>query len=368
MSAPVITSITPKSGPAGTIITITGTFLAQVKQVQVGANGDENVIGVAPLAGQTDTQLLFAVPVGLTGEEDIALIYPGVFETPNAFNETPPPPALKAPIRGLIDRGKVPSLSFIKAYVIDAPMSAFWDGTKLLHPNPLDNANSAYSWKLRTGSAGQALQSMKTLAGFTPVAVTDPADSTSVTVGPFWREDYMNMWGEFMLALADYYDANGSLREVVMAEQGLVYDEPFRQYGNPGYTLSGFEQTFGTMYELSKVWKTTLLDLAFNPFTPQDPAFTAAQITAVRSALGKQVVLGNNSIRDSYLADPGPMYPEILAAGGPIYYQTAGLAKMGDFATTMQFAQKYGAGSVELPTYSSIPVALLEQWQAALSS
>jgi hypothetical protein len=138
--------------------------------------------------------------------------------------------------------------------------------------------------------------------------------------------------------------------------------------GLPGWTLTADEAAFVSMLHAHKVWPTTLQEIAFNPFIPGPTSFTDQVMRAARTLFGKQVVLGNNSLRDGDLgAAYDAMYALIKGLGPPIYFQTAQLIK-GVGASTFAKALAYGANSIELPAgyQSGISLALLEQTQAKL--
>ena len=79
MAAPVITSISPTSGPPGTKVTVTGTGLSQVTGVTLGGT----VVQFTPVS---DTSLTFTVPAGMaSGVDDLDLDYPGTVVDPHAF-------------------------------------------------------------------------------------------------------------------------------------------------------------------------------------------------------------------------------------------------------------------------------------------
>jgi hypothetical protein len=116
---------------------------------------------------------------------------------------------------------------------------------------------------------------------------------------------------------------------------------------------------------------TTLLDLTCNPAPLEGLAWTLSFMTEARTQLGKQCVLGNNSLR-APVASLGTQYAAMYAAqqklGPPIYYQTATPSRVGDMATCLASAVGYGANSVELPSgyQTNYPEAVLQAAQAKL--
>lgn len=292
--------------------------------------------------------------------------------------------ALKQPIQGFLDRGGEPNGPQVTNFVVQCKLSELWNGSVLIHPNPLDTAladGNTWPIKLRASAATGAPSSMKTIGGFTPVTVTDPASGSSGTVGPFWSPAYATAYAAAQTALGNFYDSAPRLREIVMAMMALVFDEPFRFYNQSQLTVAGlnltdYENSWAAMYTAHKnAWATTLQDLACNPagYTLLPAGWVETQITAARAALGLQAVIGNNSMR---VADQGAaydtMYTAIQTAGPPTYFQTATYSspdfKMGDPATAFQKAVNYGANSVELPGgyHTSIPSAVLTTYEAEL--
>jgi hypothetical protein len=75
-------------------------------------------------------------------------------------------------------------------------------------------------------------------------------------------------------------------------------------------------------------------------------------IASGRSALGAQLVIENNSLRQSYLTGRGTyqtMYAFMTSVGGPMGFQTATLAKVGSIQAVVNGAVAMGGASVELP-------------------
>lgn len=85
------TSMSPNSGPAGTVITITGTRLNVVQSVTF--DGIEGLIGT-----KSQTQLTVTAPVGLTGPTSVVLFGNGNGNSTAAGTFTFPPPAVMSPI------------------------------------------------------------------------------------------------------------------------------------------------------------------------------------------------------------------------------------------------------------------------------
>jgi hypothetical protein len=109
---------------------------------------------------------------------------------------------------------------------------------------------------------------------------------------------------------------------------------------------------------LGTYWKHTHVGFAFNPYQTADPntqdeAFTEVLIADGRNTLGAQLILENNSLRQSYLTGAGnyqSMYAFMDQVGGPIAFQTSTLSRTGSLASVLDGAIALNAGSVELPS------------------
>ncbi len=199
--------------------------------------------------------------------------------------------------------------------------------------------------------------------------VTDPTSGTSGCCPRFWTAQFSAAYYQFETELAAKYDSVPEIREVVMAKNTTVYNESLiRQIQSAstvaalmaaGYTTATDEQEqILDIASLGTYWKHTDVAFAFNPYqtaspSTQDEAFTQQLITSGRSALGSQLVLENNSLRQTYLTGNGDyqiMYAFMKSTGGPIGFQTATLAKVGSLGAVVNGAKSMGAASVELPT------------------
>jgi hypothetical protein len=280
---------------------------------------------------------------------------------------------LKKPIQGLIDRQGTPKLATVKAMVVDCDWSVLQPlaGGALASGTVLDKAlQTGHSVKLRASRAGGAPPNAKKLGGG-PWTITNPASGQSATIGAYWSAAYLAFYTDYQNKLAQKYDGAATLLENVMAEPASVFDEPFIEpgvSGLPGWTLALDEAAFTAMLHAHKVWATTHQDLAFNPFTAGPTSFTDQVMNAARALFGKQVVLGNNSLRDGDLgAAYDAMYAAMKKLGGPIYFQTAQMSK-GITGVTYTKAIGYGANSVELPGgyAAAYTAAEMATWEAGL--
>lgn len=199
-------------------------------------------------------------------------------------------------------------------------------------------------------------------------AVTDPTSGTTGCSPRFWTAQFSAAYYHFEAQLAAKYDNVPEIREVVMAKNTTVYDEPMiRQTQSrstvtallaAGYTTVVDEQEqIQDIASLGVYWKHTLVGFAFNPYqtanpNTQDEAFTQVLIASGRSALGAQLVIENNSLRQSFLTGRGTyqtMYAFMTSVGGPMGFQTATLTKVGSIQAVVNGAVAMGGASVELP-------------------
>jgi hypothetical protein len=286
---------------------------------------------------------------------------------------------LKKPLQGFLDRkGVTPKLSWMEGGVLNTTWGALQSTPNgPLNTGVIDAAvKTGKPFKLRLEpDGGGAPTFAKTLAGFKPVTVSG-AQGQSCTVGPFWRADYIALVGGFIHALGAHCDKIANLREVVMGFMGLCYSEPMLRYSwsalaAAGLTVGLDETAFAQMLPMFKsAFPTTLLDLSCNPANApgEGLAFTLSFMTEARVQLGKQCVLGNNSLNST---GNGPEYMTMFDAqkklGPPIFYQSAIPSTMGDPATTFGLAVGFGANSFELNVaYPTYPLAVLQKYQAKL--
>lgn len=199
--------------------------------------------------------------------------------------------------------------------------------------------------------------------------VTDPNSNVSACCPRFWTSAFTAAYYQFEAELAAKYDGNAAIGEIVMAKNTTVYNESLiRQTASPatvaalmaaGYTTALDEQEqLQDIVSLGTYWKHTHVGFAFNPYqtaspNTEDEAFTEKMITTGRNALGAQLVIENNSLREGYLAGTGnyqTMYAFMVQVGGPIAFQTSTLGRTGTLSTVLNGAIGLAAGSVELPS------------------
>jgi hypothetical protein len=225
--------------------------------------------------------------------------------------------------------------------------------------------------KLRTGAAGGAPADVKAIGGG-PFKVRDPQPpSASGEVGAFWLPEYQAAYADFQSKLAAWLDPIPEVREVTMGLPALLFEEPFIRYSTNtlargGWTLELDQKSFTAMLTAHQVWTATRQDLAYTLYSAPGGSseWTLTFLKTARALFGAQLVDGNNTIQAS--STNSPMYEAIAQAGPPIYFQTAGAAKIGGASATYEFAVSHGANSVEIYNYASLPESLLLEYQSKL--
>jgi hypothetical protein len=333
-----------------------------------------------------------------------AVIAVGVAST--ALNRSPvsahPASNLHAALAGLIDQDGPPvaPLTYSTGYVVNVRWDALQSGpdAALTPDNPIDTAiadvqswNAAHPTDQRglrirlftsSNSPGQppATTWPQSLGG-APITVTEPAFGFDCAVGHYWTKTYESALADLQAKLAAKYDGNSVVREVVMGGASLCYPEPFLRYSwttltTAGDTLAHDEGSIKQEIAAYRVWKHVLVDMAFNPYDAPGSTgltFTLQEMKAFRKAFGAQGVLMNDSLRASYASGTGnyqTMYAQMAAEKAPIPFQVAVPSKMGDPATTFNFACRLGAGSVEImaSAYEMISPTILSNAQTCLNA
>jgi len=210
---------------------------------------------------------------------------------------------------------------------------------------------------------------------------TSPSDSL---MPRFWQPEFLNAYASFQAKLAALYDNVPEVREIVNGGTGALYGEAFIRYAgnggptgtnstsyiNAGWTAEKDLAAIRSTIDAMKVWKKTRISMAFNEFiniamppgVTRDAAPTKSVIDYMVATLGKQAVLGNNSLRDDNAqgADdwlPGGLMYDISGymktvhntQRVPIYYQTATIDKLSDLRSTIEKGISLGAGAIETP-------------------
>lgn len=234
-----------------------------------------------------------------------------------------------------------------------------WNAANPTHPEAL---------KLRV-EAGIHTPTWALNLGGACFTVTDPTTGTSGCCPRFWTSQFSAAYYQFEAELAARYDNVPEIREVVMAKNTTVYNESLMRQTRSASTVIALEaagyrtavdehQQIQDVAALGHYWIHTRVGFAFNPYQTvnpniQDEAFTQTLIASGRSALGSQLIIENNSLRQSFLSGSGlyqTMYAYMSRIGGPIGFQTATLAKVGQIQAVVNGAVAMGAASVELPS------------------
>jgi hypothetical protein len=308
---------------------------------------------------------------------------------------------LHAALAGLIDQDGPPMapLTYSTGYVVNVRWDQLQSGpdSALIADNPIDQAiAAAATWnagnpndqrglriRLFTSSnspVGNGDAWPQSLGG-APISVTEPAFGFNCDVGHYWTKAYESALAELQAKLAAKYDGNGVVREVVTGGASLCYPEPFLRYSwtsltAAGDTLARDEASVKQEIAAYRIWKHVLVGMAFNPYDATGSSgltFTVQEMVAFRKAFGTQGVLMNDSLRASYATGTGnyqTMYAHMAAEGAPIAFQVAVLLKMGDAATTFNFACSLGADSVEIlySAYSTISPTVLSNAEKCLDA
>jgi len=297
----------------------------------------------------------------------------------------PAPPSIKPQIGGICDRqheARSAYLGVVNCFVVQADWSALQptQGGPIAANNVIDQAIASVNQrnaanpglnlriKLRVSAGVAAPDWAKQLDG-APVTLKDPQTGALIgTVPRFWTSGFGAAYDNLMQQLAARYDSAPALLEVAVSRCTTQFAEPFlRQANDPdnraaylaaGYTTAADEACLQAQLDThARLWLHTRSGVAFSPFQTldssgvhQDEAFTEHIMDSCRSVLGARCVLGNNTISSPL---PGgsytSMYQHIAALGGPISFQTATAAKIGDWQATLNWAVEEGTGMVELP-------------------
>lgn len=309
---------------------------------------------------------------------------------------TPTPTTLKGLLRGCLDRGGVPQLDYrtsLGGYVITGNQgtngAVTWaemvdSSGNIVAGNPWDvaieemqtwnSANPQYHQALKGRVlAGVHVPSGVLDAGGTPVMIYDPTTGNSGLCPRFWEPGFLSAASSFEAEMVAKYGAILEIAEFVFSPLNTFYSEPFiRQIADAqtvaALVAAGFDASIDEPLQLSQTvargtaWRSsgTRVAATFNPYqvinadgsTGTDETFTAQAITNARSTLGSLCSIENNSIRypESDLgSDYVDMYGSIQSVGGPIGFQTATSAKVGDLPACLADCAVRGATHVELP-------------------
>jgi len=298
----------------------------------------------------------------------------------------PPPPGLKAPIVGLLDRQGEPVPGYgLAGWVVKTSWAELQPaaGGPIASPNAIDAAvararSLGLVLKLRVYAGTQAPAWAKQIGG-APLPLVDPASGVTETVGRFWTDAFGQAYADFQARLAARYDGVAEIRETVVSRCTTLFAEPFLRQTGAGDNAASFAaaglddaadlRCLKGQVDAHAVWVRTRSDLAVNPYQSVangarrgDLAVPEQVMRYCRQRLGPRCVLENNSLRAGPSTPYQKLYEVMKALGRPLAFQTASGDKVGDLATAVSFAADLGASSVELPmTYRETAAADLSQ-------
>lgn len=305
---------------------------------------------------------------------------------------------LKAPLRGLLDRHHAPSTSYksvISGFVVPVSWASLQptQGGPIVHPNAIDNAikiaaANGQGIKLRVEAGLDAPAWAKTLDGpavtMKYTAATKAKTGTVAgTVGRFWTAKFAAAYQDLQTKLAAAYDNVPQVRETDITRCQTIFAETYlrdtmdrnnaKALVAAGFTRGLDDVCHNQQILAHQVWKHTLSDVAFNPYTAIAPdgsvkldlAYTLSQMDYCRQVLGARCVLSNHSLADKRITNKNysTIYAKMraLSSSGPFNFQTATAEKIGSFEKVLSWAGSVGAASVELPTgYTSWSMATLK--------
>lgn len=309
---------------------------------------------------------------------------------------------LKPVLAGLLDNAKLPAQSFWGSAISGFVLQVDWAEIQPSPGGPLvttqiDQAVAAaraahLRIKLRVDAGVMAPEWAKNIGG-PPVTVQFPNQLTgaieSGTIGRFWTEAFGQAYQDLQNKLAARYDNVPEIAQTSITRCMTFYAEPFLRQARTtpqsakallaaGYSASADETCQKEEIQAATVWKHTRSGLAFNPYqriqpdgsVVTDERFTEEMMRYCRSVLGPRCVLENHSIRTSGQSSLyPPMYAAIRSFGGPISFQTAAPARVGDLLGTIAWAVSQGACSIELPiSYRAMSPASLAPYNSRLLS
>lgn len=311
---------------------------------------------------------------------------------------------LKAPVQGLLDRNHYPKAGFpgvVRNYVVTTSWASLQpqSGGPIVHPNDIDRAiaiarERGMGLKLRVRAGIDAPDWAKRIGGdpvmFNYTSVTTKhAGQVAGTVGHFWLPQFGVAYADLQNKLAGLYDDVPEVRSVVVTRCQTIFSETYlRNTRDPraahrltaaGFTRAQDDNCHAEQILAHRVWQHTRSEVAFNPYqaiqsngsVKQDVAYTVSQMDYCREILGPRCILANYSI--SAARPDGKAYAEVYAhmekLGAPIAFQTATLAKIGNWQKTLQWAISSGSSSVELPTgYADWSAAALGSFAGRLTA
>lgn len=295
---------------------------------------------------------------------------------------------MKAPVAGLVHRqGAVaPTAAFLP--VVNAGIiSANW---KDLQPTkggplvtgPIDSALAAAEShgqvvKLKVYAGRNSPAWVINLGGTGGVALYDPPDDdTAYKVPRWWTSAVGDAYEDLQAKLAAKYEGRPSVSTVQASMTGVLFAEPFLRVANlqqnvnrlvnAGFTAAKDDVAIRRMIAIhANWWPTTRMDLACHPYQRIDAAtkryvgpdqdYTRSIMDYARTLLGSRCQFGYTALGKVPAAGTpeAQMFDDFAALGGPLWFQTATLEKLGGTCEGIKAALDEGVmeggQSVELP-------------------
>ncbi len=170
--------------------------------------------------------------------------------------------------------------------------------------------------RLRVWAANDAPGWAKTMDG---APISTDVNNQPATVGQWWKADYRTAWAGLQSALAQRYDGNPLINEVVVASCASLTDEPMIMAAGPlvaptlladGWTDSVQQSCLDGALSDYSPWHHTAIYYPFSPFTTIstsgkrgiDDSVTAEVMQRCANSLssgGPWCILGNNALDSS---------------------------------------------------------------------
>lgn len=203
------------------------------------------------------------------------------------------------------------------------------------------------SVKLRIYAGSNAPGWAKAMRGGPITIYRNPArcngrkDTCVLTLGPYWRQPYIDAWRAFQAGVAARYDSNPLVAAVAVTSCAQQTDEPFvasigpvskRNLRNAGLT-DDLQQAclLGAMTDYA-AWQNTDIDFTFNNYNKLsgglNPAFTERVMRECRRTAGERCVLDNHGLETPVTNDV-QLYATMQRMGGSINFQTESPEGMG---------------------------------------
>jgi hypothetical protein len=317
---------------------------------------------------------------------------------PTTTTTLPPVPSVKPLLRGVVDRQgfavaedlPVVNVSVLKVdWAVLQPVQGPVD-TSVIDAAVAEARRLGVGLKLRVAAGDGAPEWAKRIDGG-PVTLFEPQGGTYVTVPKFWSPLFGAAYDVLMGELAARFESEPVLADVAISRCTTAYAEPFLRQASQsenrvallaaGYTTEADKRCHREqVVSHGRLWVRTRSSMAFSPVfqtvNPDgsfvaDAAFPVEMMDFMRAALGERAVLGNNSLSESRIgsADYGGLYAAMVERGGPLYWQTAAVVRLGDWRFVLGWAADHGANYVELPAgYQNWPLNELAVFDAAFEA